>query len=77
MFECEEINGHGRCPTYLYRWILFVCRWFGVYLHHFVGDDTKTRRKVASISRRHGCGHSRQSTSTASASGNIVRAGLW
>lgn len=35
----EEINGHGRCPTYLYRWFLLSTRWFKVYLHHFVGDD--------------------------------------
>lgn len=35
----EEINGSGRCPTYLYRWA--VAKWHGrgVYLHHFVGDD--------------------------------------
>ncbi len=36
----EEINGHERCPTYLYRWILFSWRGhFSIYLHHFVGDD--------------------------------------
>lgn len=35
----EEINGHERCPTYLYRWILLRTRWFNVYLHHFVNDD--------------------------------------
>ena len=46
MFPIEEINGGGRCPTYLYRWTLFQprwCRWlwrgFGVYVHKFVGDD--------------------------------------
>ena len=38
-FRLEEINGADRCPTYLYRWTLFHCRWFGVYVHHFVGDD--------------------------------------
>jgi len=45
-FTCEEINGHGRCPTYLYRWTLFqpkrpraIWRGFGIYLHKFVGDD--------------------------------------
>jgi len=38
-FKIEEINGGNRCPTYLYRWTLFYCRWFGVYVHHFVGDD--------------------------------------
>jgi hypothetical protein len=45
-FRREEINGHGRCPTYLYRWTLFQPRrprWFwrgfGIYLHKFVGDD--------------------------------------
>jgi hypothetical protein len=35
----EEINGAGRCPTYLWRWHLgsaFGCR---VYLHRFTGDD--------------------------------------
>lgn len=39
LFRREEINGHNRCPTYLYRWHLFKCRWFGVYLHRFVADD--------------------------------------
>lgn len=39
LFRLEEINGHGRCPTYLYRWQLFRCRWFAVYLHRFVADD--------------------------------------
>lgn len=36
----EEINGRERCPTYLYRWTLLSRKGkFGVYLHHFVGDD--------------------------------------
>ncbi len=35
----EEINGDGRCPTYLWRWTIFKFRGRGVYLHHFVGDD--------------------------------------
>ena len=35
----EEINGDGRCPTYLYRWTLLATRWFKVYLHRFVADD--------------------------------------
>lgn len=35
----EEINGANRCPTYLYRWILWRTRWFKVYVHHFVADD--------------------------------------
>lgn len=39
LFKVEEINGAGRCPTYLYRWILLQTRWFNAYLHHFVGDD--------------------------------------
>lgn len=39
MFALEEINGGGRCATYLFRWTLLACRWFAVYLHHFVGDD--------------------------------------
>lgn len=35
----ETMSGAGRCPVYLERWTLFV-RWgFGVYLHHFIGDD--------------------------------------
>lgn len=39
-FNLEEINGGERCPTYLYRWtLLSIPRLFGVYLHHFVGDD--------------------------------------
>lgn len=46
LFTLEEINGAGRCPTYLYRWTLFQPKWprwlwrgFGIYLHRFVGDD--------------------------------------
>ena len=46
LFRLEEINGHNRCPTYLYRWTLFqprrprgLWRGFGIYLHKFVGDD--------------------------------------
>jgi hypothetical protein len=46
LFRLEEINGSQRCPTYLYRWTLFQPKWprwlwrgFGIYLHHFVGDD--------------------------------------
>jgi len=35
----EEINGHNRCETYLYRWIVWSTRWFKIYLHHFVADD--------------------------------------
>jgi len=35
----EEINGGDRCPTYMYRWFLFRCPWFKVYLHKIVGDD--------------------------------------
>lgn len=37
--QAEEINGHNRCPTYLYRWTTLRTRWFKVYLHKFVGDD--------------------------------------
>jgi hypothetical protein len=40
LFRLEQINGGGRCPTYLYRWTLFaVPKRLGVYLHRFVGDD--------------------------------------
>ena len=36
----EEINGAERCPTYLWRWTVLARKGkFGVYLHHFVGDD--------------------------------------
>ncbi len=35
----EEINGHNRCETYLYRWVVLSTRWFKAYLHHFIGDD--------------------------------------
>lgn len=36
----EEINGHNRCPTYLYRWTLFKFqKLLSIYLHHFVADD--------------------------------------
>ena len=39
LFGLEEINGGERCPTYLYRWTLLKWGDYGVYLHHFVGDD--------------------------------------
>jgi hypothetical protein len=38
-FRLEEIDGDGRCPTYLYRWTIFRIGWLKVYLHKFVGDD--------------------------------------
>jgi len=40
VFEREEMDGDGRCATYLVRWTLLkLPRGMGVYLHHFVGDD--------------------------------------
>lgn len=46
LFVREEINGAGRCPTYLIRWTVFQPRrpkrlWkgFGIYIHKFIGDD--------------------------------------
>ena len=45
LFKREEINGNGRCSTYLYRWLFqprrprALWRGFGIYLHKFVGDD--------------------------------------
>lgn len=46
LFLREEINGAGRCPTYLIRWTVFqpkrqrsFWRGFGIYLHKFIGDD--------------------------------------
>ncbi|MGH9370996.1 MAG: hypothetical protein ACRD15_05640 [Vicinamibacterales bacterium] len=39
-FEREEMDGDGRCATYLVRWTLLKLPGKrGVYLHHFVGDD--------------------------------------
>lgn len=38
-FTVEEINGHGRCPTYLYRFHLFKLGTWKFYLHRFVADD--------------------------------------
>jgi len=40
LFQREEMDGDGRCPTYLVRWTLLKL-WGGrsIYLHHFVGDD--------------------------------------
>jgi len=38
--KAEEINGHERCPTYLYRWPIFKMRsGVAAYIHHFVADD--------------------------------------
>jgi hypothetical protein len=39
VFRLEKINGHEMCPTYLYRWTLLKLGSYGIYLHHFVGDD--------------------------------------
>lgn len=40
VFEREEMDGDGRCATYLVRWTLLKLPGRrGVYLHHFVGDD--------------------------------------
>lgn len=38
-FPLEEISLGGRCATFLFRWELFRCRWFAIYLHKFVADD--------------------------------------
>lgn len=40
LFRREEMDGDGRCATYLVRWTLLKL-WggIGLYLHHFVGDD--------------------------------------
>ena len=35
----EEIDGAGRCPTYLFRWTLLNTRWGNLYLHKFMGND--------------------------------------
>lgn len=36
----EEMDGDGRCATYLVRWTLMKLPGRrGIYLHHFVGDD--------------------------------------
>jgi len=37
--KAEEVNGHERCETYLYRWEVLKTRWCKVMIHHFVGDD--------------------------------------
>lgn len=40
VFAREEMDGDGRCATYLVRWTLMMLPGRrGVYLHHFVGDD--------------------------------------
>jgi hypothetical protein len=40
LFRREEMDGDGRCPTYLVRWtLLSLWSGIGLYLHHFVGDD--------------------------------------
>lgn len=40
VFQREEMDGNGRCATYLVRWTLLkIGKDIGVYLHHFVGDD--------------------------------------
>ncbi len=39
LFAYEEVNGRGRCPTYLFRWCLLSLSGRKAYLHHFVGND--------------------------------------
>ena len=40
LFDHEEINGNGVCPTYLHRWTLLkLGDALSIYLHKFVGDD--------------------------------------
>ena len=39
VFPHEEINGKGRCPTYLHRWTLGAFGSVRIYLHHFVASD--------------------------------------
>lgn len=40
VFQREEMDGDGRCATYLVRWTLLKLPGKrGVYLHHFRGDD--------------------------------------
>lgn len=36
--EFDLIVGGPESPHF-YRWELFKCRWFKIYLHHFVADD--------------------------------------
>ena len=38
-FGYESMSGNGACPVYLERWRICVKMSFGVYLHHFLGDD--------------------------------------
>ena len=37
--RAEEINGAGRCPTYLWRWTVLRTPWGKVYVHKFTGSD--------------------------------------
>jgi hypothetical protein len=40
IFQREEMDGDGRCSTYLVRWTLLPLPGKrAIYLHHFVGDD--------------------------------------
>lgn len=40
LFQREEMDGDGRCPTYLVRWTLLkLPNGRGIYLHHFLNDD--------------------------------------
>ena len=34
----EEIDGYDRCPTRLYRWVVFGNKHLTVYLHHVFGN---------------------------------------
>lgn len=38
-FPFETMDGNGQCPIYLERWTLGQAFGYGVYLHHFLGDD--------------------------------------
>lgn len=37
--KAEEINGGGRCPTYLFRWVLLSFEDVKIYVHKIVGSD--------------------------------------
>ena len=38
----ERMNGVGRCPDYLHRWVLIDRKNFKIYLHHFLRPDWST-----------------------------------
>src|SRR6185312_1914412 len=41
LFEYRRIPTEKNTPVLLHRWIIFRCKWFGIFLHKFCRSDYK------------------------------------